>query len=65
MRIQLAVRPDDAAFGGGQLAAAVDHRTYGTQRPGLVRGCAHDVDAQFGRGVGPARGHHEIGRAHV
>ena len=35
MRIQLAVGPDDARFGGGQLPAAVDDGADGAQRAGL------------------------------
>src|SRR3982750_1769728 len=36
MRIQLAIRPDDAALGGGHLPAAVNDGADGAQRPGLV-----------------------------
>ena len=63
MRIQLAVRPDDAALGCGQLLAAVDHRANGAQRSGFVRGRPNDVDAQLGRGVAPARRHQRMHRA--
>ena len=62
MGIQLAIRPDDAAIGRGQLLAAVDHRADGTQRPGLVRSRPNDVDAQFGRAVATSRRHQGVHR---
>ena len=42
MGVELAIRVDDAAFGRGQLLAAVNDAADGAQRPGFVRGGTHE-----------------------
>ena len=60
MGIELAIRADDAALGGGQLPTAMNNRTNRTQRPALGRCRPDDVYAELSGGVGPACRHHGV-----
>ena len=64
MRIQGAVGSDDPRFGRRELPAAVDHLAFGAHPWRLVRlDGAHQVDPEFGCGVGPPHRHHGVDSA--
>ena len=57
MRLQLAGGVLEAAFGGGDAVAEMDHLADGAKTPGLVGDGAHQIGLRFERGVGAAGGH--------